>query len=136
MAHVPAALTAPAVVGWGHANFKDPCINHDNCYHHGYCSYGKTRSECDDAFFTDMSSVCDDLAYKPWRWEEIPVCAAAAGLFYASVKNFAADSYLGSQGYISCYQGIVRCSKESCPDAFCVLSEDRARRAGLTIWWW
>lgn len=96
---------AAATVAWGHNNFQSACRRHDHCYHHGSCSYGKSRYQCDQDFLRDMRSICDNLGF--FRALEIPVCREAAVLFHAGVDRSpqAAAAYLGSNGYFACYEG-------------------------------
>lgn len=118
---------------WGHLNFKPACIRHDNCYHHGYCSYGKSKSRCDDDFLNDTRQICANLPLA--RQAERPMCETQAELFYRGVKYApqAASSYLGAGGHLFCYEGMIRCTQEPCPKALCVLS---VRRVGSSLWWW
>ena len=100
---VPPHLAASVV--WGHNNFQSACRRHDHCYHHGYCSYGKSKRQCDQDFLSDMRSICDNLGF--FRTLEIPLCREAAFLFHEGVdrSSQAASAYLGSSGYFSCYEG-------------------------------
>ncbi|MDH5525944.1 MAG: VCBS repeat-containing protein [Nitrospirota bacterium] len=40
--------------------FRDACREHDNCYRHGYVTYGDTRLDCDQEFLHDMIRHCEN----------------------------------------------------------------------------
>lgn len=63
--------------------FFESCFDHDLCYHHEPSFSGKTKEDCDNAFYADMKLKCGDDKS----------CKVRAYTFYLAVKSFGEKSW-------------------------------------------
>lgn len=66
------------------------CDTHDYCYRHGFATYGRTRDECDLAFFEDMSEVCARGYMGAKGYLE---CLVARVGIYEAVRKYGDDGF-------------------------------------------
>jgi hypothetical protein len=77
------------------AAFNGPCNRHDNCYHSGLTTYGKTRSQCDKDLYADAIRVCRDWYDRWWEVFQLASCKKAAWVVYQGVDTFGGAYYHG-----------------------------------------
>lgn len=75
--------------------FYEACVAHDYCYRHGYATYGKSRSSCDDDFYHDMLDLCGNYAISGvLNTVGVSVaCSYAAALYYQGVHHLGQSAY-------------------------------------------
>jgi hypothetical protein len=74
--------------------FRKPCITHDFCYRHGHVTYGLNRAQCDENFYDDMRTACDEAGVlgilDP---QERAICELAANRTYAAVREHGGEAF-------------------------------------------
>lgn len=69
-------------------------VNHDYCYHHGATLYGYDQEACDGQYFSDLSAVCANDAYRAtYDWFKRRSCRQVAALHYAAVRAQGQGAY-------------------------------------------
>ncbi|MBT4760275.1 MAG: hypothetical protein HOO06_01140 [Bdellovibrionaceae bacterium] len=74
-----------SVTGYGEL-FFDSCVLHDHCYHHEPASNGKSKNDCDIAFYENLKQVC-----KTTFWKK--ACDKVAKSSYKALKAFGESSW-------------------------------------------
>src|SRR5436190_8742083 len=80
---------------FGH-NFSEACQNHDNCY--GDCYNGKSKKDCDEAFWSDMYDVCEKMGNPIVE----PRCKEIADIYYKAVRNFGKQAWTHARNKCDC----------------------------------
>jgi hypothetical protein len=70
------------------AIFNAACDVHDNCYHSGLATYGKTQSQCDRDLYTASIKACRSWYTRWWEGWQLTSCKRAAWLVYQGVDKF------------------------------------------------
>ncbi len=74
-------------------NFTGACDNHDQCYD----TCGVTKESCDEAFLSDMTSVCETTYPSDSEQSERSACLTAADVYYEGVKTAGDDAFTEAQ---------------------------------------
>lgn len=85
--------------------FSMACVRHDGCYRHGRATYGLSRTQCDDMFYSDMLKECPrvtGLVSAVTNGLTAGVCGTFALSYYRAVQNFG-DSHYHSPGTVCHY---------------------------------
>lgn len=76
-------------------------VNHDYCYHHGASAYGLTQADCDAQYFSDLSAVCANDAFRDqYDWYKQRSCRQVAATHYAAVRGQGERAYHMMQSYV------------------------------------
>ncbi len=81
--------------------FKPACVNHDYCYRHGFCTYGKDRENCDEEFLEQMQRICRDN--NSILSSEYLRCIRNAVLYYSGVRLLGRPYFLTNQNCSICH---------------------------------
>lgn len=75
--------------------FERACIGHDMCYRHGYVTYGRSRTYCDDQFYERMKAICEDpkILIVLTGGLSLADCLVGAFNFYRTVQNLGEGPY-------------------------------------------
>jgi len=74
-------------------SFREPCEHHDICYE----TCGMIKKDCDDTFYDELKSVCEDTYPNESEENQIKVCLEAASLYYKGVSNAGDDAFADAQ---------------------------------------
>ena len=70
-------------------SFREPCEHHDICYE----TCGVTKEDCDDTFYDELKSVCEDTYPDESEIDKKSACLGAALLYYEGVRNAGEDAF-------------------------------------------
>ncbi len=73
-------------IGGGGTKFFQACVIHDLCYHNEPRVSGRTKEQCDQNFYHQMKTICD-------QDQDSGNCKALAWTFYQAVSHFGSSSW-------------------------------------------